>query len=87
MGNFQVTMRLTGGPVTSHTDGIITDSAGKKMINKNIILNANYSNNPLDNNFSIWTPQAKLEFQLTNPDADIFAPGRKYKVTIEEWTE
>lgn len=80
-------MRLTCGPVTTHTDGVIKQSDGKEMINKNITLNANYSDNKEDNNFSIWTPSATLTFQLTNPACDIFAPGKKYKLTLEEWVD
>ncbi len=85
MKNFQVTMKLTCGPVTSHTDGVLKDHSGKEYINKNIVLHAQYSNNPEDNNFASATPFAKLEFALGNPAADIFAPGRKYKITLEEW--
>lgn len=80
-------MKLTCGPVTSHTDGIVVQHDGSEMINKQITLNSNYSNNKEDNNFSIWTPSATLTFQLTNPACDIFAPGKKFKVILEEWTE
>lgn len=83
-----VFMKLVCGPVTEHQDGVLERTyEGKttRFCNKQIKLNAQYSNNPEDNNFASATPSATLEMSLGNPDADIFRPGKIYKVTIEPW--
>ena len=89
----QVIMKLACGPVVEHQDGLKKTNVtidGKSvevdMCNKQITLNAQYGK-PEDNSFSIWTPNAKLEMTLTNPNADIFRPGKQYKITIEPWTD
>lgn len=88
-----VVMKLACGPVVEHQDGlkkttVKIDGEDKSvdMCNKQITLNAQYGK-PEDNSFSIWTPSAKLEMTLTNPTADIFRPGKQYRVTIEEWKD
>ena len=90
----KVLMKMQCGPVVEHQDGLkkTTVTQGKEsvvvdMCNKQITMNANYSNSHEDNSFSICTPSAKMEFSLTNPSADIFRPGKMYKITIEEWPE
>src|SRR5258706_15987365 len=90
----KVLMKLTCGPVTEHMDGIqsYTNSPGtdkeevKKYCSKQITMNAVYGK-PEDNTFANATPSGKLEFTLQNPDADIFRPGKQYKVTIEPWVD
>lgn len=86
MEKTKVSMKLTCGPVTSHTDGVQKYNDGKEYIQKNIVLNAVYGK-PEDNNYAQATPFGKLEFTLTNPGADIFRPGKQYRVTLEEWTD
>lgn len=89
MENFKVTMKLTCGPVTDYIGGIKSYTQGDKTteyIQKQIILNAVYGK-PEDNNFANATPSGKLEFSLSNPSADIFVPGKKYKITLEEWKD
>ena len=89
----QVIMKLACGPVVEHQDGLKPTTVtidGKsvevQMCNKQITLNAQYGK-PEDNTFSLWTPMAKLEMSLSNPNADIFRPGKQYKITIEHWPE
>ncbi len=92
----KVFMKLACGPVTEHTDGIIerTEYEGNdttkpkvtKYCQKTIILHAQYGK-PEDNSFATATPSAKLEMTLQNPNADIFRPGKLYKVTIEPWVD
>lgn len=90
----KVTMKLTCGPVTDHIGGVksytVSQNNGavetREYIQKNIVLNAVYGK-PEDNNYAQATPSGKLEFSLTNPGADIFVPGKQYKITLEEWTE
>lgn len=80
-----VYMKLVCGPVTEHQDGVKEQQDGKKYCNKEIKLNAQYSNNPEDNSFASATPSATLTMSLGNPDADIFRPGKAYRVTITPW--
>lgn len=86
----KVTMKLTCGPVTDYIGGVKSTTNHKgdvqDYIQKNIILNAVYGK-PEDNNYAQATPSGKLEFSLTNPGADIFVPGKQYKITLEEWSE
>ncbi len=79
-------MKLQCGPVTDHIGGVKKDANGKEYIQKGIVLNAVYGN-PEDNTFANATPWGKLEFSLGNPTADIFEPGKKYRVTLEEWVD
>jgi mRNA degradation ribonuclease J1/J2 len=84
-----VTMKLTCGPVTDHIGGVKSYTQGEKTtdyIQKNIVMNAVYGK-PEDNNFANATPTGKMEFSLSNPKADIFVPGKQYRVTIEEWVD
>lgn len=85
----KVIMKLACGPVRENQDGLkdtTFNGVTRQFCNKDIVMNGQYGK-PEDNTFALATPSAKLEFNLGNPSADIFRPGKLYKVTIEPWVE
>jgi len=62
--------------------GSVTDHGNN---NHNVSMSAVVSDSPENKTFSLYTPNAKVEMHITNPDAiGFFKPGKEYYAEFKE---